>query len=151
MAPNITRSEKSEKPVRNYPASPFRLFEDFFNDWAFRSLEDRRAEAWAPAVDIVEKDGSLMLMTSLPGINDKDVELKIEGQVLTIKGERKSQEATGVIYHQQESRYGVFSRSFTLPDSSDLENIKADYKNGILIISIPQKSELKPRTIKINV
>jgi HSP20 family protein len=150
MTPNITRSEKTEKPVRNYPVSPFRLFEDFFNDWALRSLEDRQAESWAPPVDIIEKEGNLTLMVSLPGMTEKDIDLKIEGQVLTIKGERKSQEASGYAYHQQETRYGAFSRSFTLPDSTDLENVKADYKNGILAVSVPQKPEVKPRIIKVN-
>ena len=150
MAPNITRSERTERLERNYPASPFRLFEDFFNDWAFRSLEDRRAEAWAPPVDILEKDGNLILMASVPGMTEKDIDLKIEGQVLTVKGERKSQEDSGYTYHQQESRYGTFSRSFKLPDSADLEKVEADYKNGILTITVPQKPEVRPRTIKVN-
>ncbi len=149
MAPKITRSE-SDKPSRSYPASPFRMFEDFFNDWAFRSLEGRRGEGWNPAVDVVEKEGNLQLQVSLPGLDEKDIELKIEGQVLTIKGERKSQESEGYTYHQQETYYGTFSRSFTLPESTDLGNIKADYRNGILAISVPQKPEVKPRTIKVN-
>jgi len=150
MTPNIVRSENTEKPNRNYPASPFRLFEDFFNDWAIRSIDDRRSETWTPPVDVIEKDGSLILMASLPGMTEKDIELKVEGQVLTIKGERKSQEAAGYTYHQQESRYGPFSRSFTLPDSANLENIRAEYKNGILSVSVPQKPESKPRSIKVN-
>ena len=148
MTPNIVRSENTEKPNRNYPASPFRLFEDFFNDWAIRSIDDRRSETWAPPVDVIEKDGSLILMASLPGMTEKDIELKVEGQVLTIKGERKYEE--GYIYHQQESRCGAFSRSFKLPDSANLDSVKAEYKNGILIVSVPQKPEAKPRTIKVN-
>ena len=151
MAPRITRSESREKQRGAYPASPFRLFEDFFNDWAFRSLEGRRGESWTPAVDIVERDGNLHLMASLPGLSEKDIELKVEGQVLTIKGERKSQESDGFTYHQQESYYGPFSRAFTLPDSTDLENIKADFKNGILTITVPQKPEVKHRTIRVNI
>ena len=150
MAPKITRSEASDMP-RTYPASPFRLFEDFFNDWAFRSVEGRRAaDTWTPAVDVVEKEGNLHLMAALPGLNEKDIELKIEGQVLTIKGERKSRESEGYTYHQQESHCGTFSRTFTLPDSTDLENIKAEYKNGVLNIAIPHKPEIKPRTIKVS-
>jgi HSP20 family protein len=92
-----------------------------------------------------------MLMIALPGVNEKEIELKVEGQVLTVKGERKSLETDGYAYHQMESHYGVFSRSFTLPDSTDLENIRADYKNGLLTIGIPAKPEVKPRTIKVNV
>jgi HSP20 family protein len=149
MAPNIVRSQNTTTPTRNYPASPFRLFEDFFNDWAVRSIEDRRDEAWTPPVDVAEKDGNLQLLASLPGMTDKEIEIKVEGQILTIKGERKSQETAGCIYHQQESRYGTFSRSFTLPDSANLENIKAEYKNGILTVDIPQKPESKPRIIRV--
>jgi HSP20 family protein len=150
MAPNIIRSEDSQKPVRNYPASPFRLFEDFFNDWAIRSMEDRHDESWAPSVDIMEKDGTLTLMASLPGMTQKDIDLKVEGQVLTIKGESKSPEASECTYHQRESHGGTFSRSFTLPDSANLEDIRAEYKNGILTITVAQKPEAKPRTIKVN-
>jgi len=151
MAPNIIRTENTEKPNRSYPASPFRLFEDFFNDWALRSIEDRRGDSWVPPVDVVEKNGNLMLMASLPGMNEKDIELKVEGQVLTITGERKSQDQAGYTYHQQESRYGNFSRSFTLPDSANLDEIKAEYRNGILAVTVPQKPEAKPRTIKVNI
>ncbi len=151
MAPQITRSDVSEKISRAYPASPFRLFEDFFNDWAFHSLEGKRGESWTPSVDVVEKDGNLHLMVSLPGLTEKDIELKVEGQALTIKGERKSQESNGYTYHQRESYCGTFSRAFTRPDSADLENIKADFKNGILVITVPQKPEVKSRTIKVNI
>ncbi len=149
MAPSIVRSDASETPARGYPTSPFRLFEDFFNNWAARSLEGRRSEGWIPAVDIMEKDGNLLLMISLPGLHEKEIDLKIEGQVLTVTGERKSQE--GYTYHQTESSFGTFSRSFTLPDSADLEAIKADYRNGILTVTIPPKAEVKPRSIKVNV
>jgi HSP20 family protein len=149
MAPNITRSE-NDKVGRNYPPSPFRMFEDFFNDWAVRSAENRRSEGWVPPVDILEREGNLILMVSLPGISEKEVDLKVEGQTLTIKGERKSLEPDAYSYHQAESRFGAFSRSFTLPETTDLDNIKADYKNGILSIAIPQKPEVKPRTIKVN-
>lgn len=148
MTQKMTRPEAQERP-RPYPSSPFRMFEDFFNDWALRSMEGRRTEAWTPAVDIMERDGNLTLMVSLPGLSDKDVELKVEGQVLTIKGERKSLEGNGCSYHQQESSFGPFARAFTLPDSTDLENIKADYKNGILMITVPQKPEARSRTIKV--
>jgi HSP20 family protein len=150
MAQRMTRTEVPNQSGRAYPASPFRLFEDFFNDWVLRSMEGRRSENWTPPVDILDKDGKLILSVTLPGMSEQEIELKVEGQVLTIRGERKSQEADGFVYHQLESYRGSFSRSFTLPDSTDLENIKADYKNGILTIAVPQKPEVKPRTVKIN-
>jgi HSP20 family protein len=149
MAPNISRSE-NDKAARNYPPSPFRLFEDFFNDWAVRSAEGRRAEGWTPPVDVMERDGNLILMLSIPGVDEKAIDLKVEGQILTVKGERKSLESEGYSYHQSESRFGAFSRSFTLPETTDLDNVKADYKNGILSITVPQKPEIKPRSIKVN-
>jgi len=149
MATNIIRSGNPERPVRSYPASPFRLFEEFFNDWTFRSMEDR-AEFWTPALDIMEKEGNLMFMTSLPGMTEKEIEIKVEGQVLTIRGERKSHKDSGYTCHRQESRYGTFSRSIALPDSANPDDIRADHKNGILTISVPQKPEANPSTIKIN-
>ena len=150
MALQIRRSEVPDKSGRaGFPATPFRLFEDFFNDWAMRSWNG--PQEWTPPVDIVEKDGNLIILASLPGLSIKDVELKVEGQTLTIKGERKQQETEGYTYHQTESQYGTFSRAFTLPDSTDLENIKAEFKNGILTIAVPLKPEVKPRNIKINI
>lgn len=150
MAPRIERYENRNKPGRSYPVSPFRLFEDFFNDWALKSLEDSQTEGWAPLADIFERDGNIQLMISLPGMNEKEIDIKVEGQILTVRGERKSPDLEGAIYHRRESRYGNFSRSFTLPESADVNNVKADYKNGILVVSIPQKPEVKPRTIKVN-
>jgi HSP20 family protein len=149
MASKITQSEP-DGVSRNFPPSPFRLFEDFFNDWALRSMDERRGTNWTPPVDIVVNEGNLLLKVSVPGMNEKDIELKMDGQVLTVRGERKSQSAEGYTYHQQESFYGTFSSSFTLPDSTDLGNIKAEYKNGILCIEVPQKPEVKPRRIKIS-
>lgn len=150
MAIGIERYGNRRKTGQRYPASPFRVFEDYFNDWALKSLEDREAEDWTPLADITEKDGNFQLMITLPGMNEKDIDIKIEGQTLTIRGERKSAESDGYTYHRRESRTGTFSRSFTLADSSDLNNIKADYRHGILAVTIPQKPEVKPRTIKVN-
>lgn len=149
MNQKLDRYENQSK--QNYPVSPFRLFEDFFNDWAFRSLENRREKEWTPKTDIAEKDGGLQLMISLPGMDKSDIDIKIEKQTLTVHGNRKPQESEDCAFHRRESHSGRFSRSFTLPDSLALNDIKADYKYGILTITIPQKPEARPRTIKINV
>jgi HSP20 family protein len=150
MAPIIARSDTTDRPAKVYQSSPFRLFGDFFNDWAARSLEAQRSEGWMPPVDIVERDGNLTIMVSLPGMNNKDIELKIEGQVLTVSAERSSKESDGYIYHQRESFHGSFSRSFTLPNSADLQSIRAEYNNGILAVDVPLKPEVKARRIQIN-
>jgi HSP20 family protein len=146
-----TTQQKPETPQGGYPASPFRLFEDFFNDWAFRTAQSH-GEAWRPAVDVLEKDGNILLRVEVPGISEKDIELKIEGSVLTVRGERKPEpKFEEVVYHQVEGFYGNFSRSFNLPETIDAANISANYRNGILTITVPQKPEVQPRTIKVNV
>jgi len=125
------------------------LFDDFLNDTLMPSFP-RINENWLPAVDVLEKDGNLILRAEIPGVNEKDIDLKLEGNVLTLKGEKRqeSQEKRDN-YHRMESYYGSFSRSFTLPESADRDQIKADYKNGILTITIPQKPEVRPREIPV--
>ena len=141
---------KSETPSRVFPEVS-RLFEDFFNDLPWMATMPR-TEGWVPAVDILEKDGNLVLRAELPGMNEKDIDVKLEGNVLTLKGERKlDTEEKKHNYHRVESFYGAFTRSFTLPDTVDTDKIKADYKNGILTVSIPQRPEVRPREIPVSV
>ena len=130
-------------------SDPSRLFEDFFND--FRTVSDDR-QSWMPPVDILEKDGNLVLRAEVPGMEEKDIDLKLEGNVLTLKGERKlSKEDKQNNYHRVESFYGTFARSFTLPETVDVEKIKAEYKHGVLTITLPQKPEVRPREIPVSV
>ena len=83
-------------------------------------------------------------------MNEKDIELKLEGNVLTLKGERKLEEKEDrQNYHRVESFYGTFTRSFTLPNSIQADKIAADYRNGVLTITIPQKPEAKARSIQV--
>ena len=150
MTISIERFGNARKPANTFAATPFRLFEDFFNDWAVRSLRDRVSDGWTPSADVLEKNENINLMVSIPGMSEKDIHLKIEGRVLTVEGERKSPESDGHICHRLESRFGNFSRSFTLPETADSSNIRAEYRNGILTISVPQKQESRRRTIKVN-
>ncbi len=140
---------RSETPSRIWPeTTPF--FEEFFNDPFFTAMT-RPSEKWLPAVDILEKEGNLILRVEVPGVNEKDIDLKLEGNVLTLKGEKKQEhEEERNNYHRMESFYGSFSRSFTLPDTVDRDHIKADYKNGILTVTIPQKPEVRPREIPVS-
>lgn len=143
--PETTRS-------RSFPASPFRLFEDFFNDWAVRAIEsDRERSAWVPPVNVLEKDGNLILKVEVPGVAEKDIDLKIDGSRLTISGEKKQDEKVEASsLHLSEISYGTFTRSFTLPDVVDPDKVGAKFKNGILTITLPSKPEARPRTIKVN-
>jgi len=137
---------RSEAPVAT------RLFEEFFNDFPFAEYFPVSREQWNPAVDIMEKDGNLILRAELPGMTEKQIDLKIEGNTLTLKGERKIEnEDKKNNYHRVESFYGSFMRSFRLPDTADMDKISADYKNGILTVTLPQKPEVKPREIPVSV
>jgi HSP20 family protein len=112
----------------------------------------RGRENWLPAVDILEKNGDMLLRCEMPGVNEKDIDLKLEGNMLTLKGEKKFEHEEGKDnYHRVESFYGTFSRSFTLPDTADTDKIKADYKNGVLTVVIPQRPEVRPREIPVSV
>jgi HSP20 family protein len=150
LIPVLRKSEPvglwSERPI--FPT----LFDEFFGEWPFRSATAETSPGWIPAVDILEKDGNLILRAELPGMNEKDIDLKLDGKVLTLKGERKQEEEQeSHNYHRTERFHGTFSRSFTLPDSADRDQIKADYKSGVLTVTIPQKPEVKPREIPVTV
>jgi len=130
---------------------PFGNFEDLF-DSVFRNVAAPTRENWMPAVDVLEKDGNLVLRVETPGVSEKDIELKLEGRVLTVKGEKKmDNEETRGDYRRIERRYGTFSRSFTLPETADPEKIRAEYRNGVLTVTVPQRPEAKPRDIPVNV
>lgn len=144
-------SQNPDQPEPNPMPSPYRLFEDFFNNWAMRSASTQRQENWKPPVDVLERDNNLIIRAEIPGVDERDIELKLDGRTLTVKGERKAEtEGSGCTYHRIESFYGTFSRSFDLPDSVDTEKISAACRNGVISVTIPQKPEVRSRTIKIN-
>ncbi len=125
-----------------------RLFEEAFTTRG--EEKDLVASTWTPSVDIFETENSLVLSAEVPGIDEKDIEIKIEDNTLTLKGERKFEKETKEEnYHRIERAYGSFYRSFTLPHYIDQDNIKAEHENGVLKITMPKKPELKPRKVKI--
>ena len=107
---------------------------------------------WSPAVDIYETDDEVVVKAELPEINQKDIDIQIENNTVTLRGERKfNKETKKENFHRIERAYGSFSRSFTLPSTIDQEKIRADYKDGILKISMPKREETKPKQIKVAV
>jgi HSP20 family protein len=105
---------------------------------------------WAPAVDIVETDHDLTIKAELPGMDPKDIEARVEGGALYLKGERKFENETNKgNYHRVERSYGSFMRTFSLPTSVDAEKVAAEYKDGVLTLTLPKKEEAKPKTIKV--
>src|SRR6202521_3317896 len=107
---------------------------------------------WAPAVDIFETENELVVKADLPDVNPQDLDIRVENNVLTIRGERKFEtKVHDDNYLRIERAYGSFSRSFSLANSVKTDAIKADYQNGVLTLSIPKREEAKPKQIKVTV
>jgi HSP20 family protein len=131
-----------------------RMFDESFRGARGAASEEDWAlgGSWAPAVDIYEQDGNIVLKAELPGVDAKNVDIRLENNVLTLRGERKlDNEVKKENYHRVERSYGSFTRSFTLPTVVDQEKIKADYSDGVLRLTLPKREEAKPKQISISV
>jgi len=129
-----------------------RMFDESFRGRGTSEDEWSLGGSWAPAVDIYEHEGNIVLTAELPGVDPKDVEVRLENNVLTLRGERKwNGDVQRENYHRVERAYGSFTRSFTLPNVVDTEKIKADFKDGMLRLTLPKREEAKPKQISINV
>jgi HSP20 family protein len=125
-----------------------RLWENFFGERG--ALEP--VEGWMPALDVTETKDNLIVKAELPGIDPKDVEISLSGNVLTIKGEKKQEkEEKDENYHLVERRYGSFVRSIRLPVEVQEDKIEASYKNGVLKVVLPKSEKAKRKEIKIKV
>jgi len=125
-----------------------RLWDDFFGPGR-RSLRPLEPE-WAPAVDVSETADKVVVKAEVPGIEAKDIDISLSGDVLTIKGEKKSaREEKKENYHLVERSYGSFSRSLRLPAAVIADKIEAAYKQGVLTVTCPKKEEVKPKAIKV--
>ncbi len=115
--------------------------------------EPASSRPWSPAVDIFETEHALVLKADLPDVDPKNVAIQMENNTLTLKGERKfeSENGNGKGYHRIERSYGKFVRAFSLPDTVEGEKVKADYKNGVLTITLPKKELAKPRTNNVEI
>jgi len=126
-----------------------RLFEDSFT-------RDRSGHAdlatWAPPVDIYETENELVVKADLPDLQDKDIDVRVENNTLTIRGERKFEKDTNEDnYLRVERAYGSFMRSFSLPNTVSSDSIQAEYRNGVLTLHMAKREESKPKRIKISV
>jgi HSP20 family protein len=123
-----------------------------FEDMSGRKGEEKElmTSSWSPSVDIYETENEVVLTAEIPGVDEKDVEIKVEDNNLTLRGERKFEKETKEEnYHRIERSYGSFFRSFSLPSYIDQDKIEAEHENGILKIKMPKKPELRPRKVKI--
>jgi HSP20 family protein len=141
--------------VRWTPFGDMSLLQNQMNRLFETALQGRTGDAtgttgWIPAADIYESDNDLVVTLDLPGIEPKNVDIRVENNVLTIRGERQlgeKQEAES--FHRVERFYGVFARSFSLTTSVDTEKIRASYNAGVLTITLPKAEAAKPRKIQI--
>ena len=133
-------------PFREFNTLPARVGSFFGKDWD----APLSTTAWNPSVDIFENDNEVVLKAELPGMNAKDIEVRLENNVLMLKGERRFEKETKEEnYHRIEREYGTFSRSFALPTAVNGDMVIAEYKDGVLKIVLPKKEETKPKPIKI--
>ena len=125
-----------------------RVFGDLLSSNDSENSEESRS--WIPTVDITETDSGFEIYAELPGVAQDDVQVSVTDNLLTIKGEKhQKQETENENFHRVERRYGTFQRSFTLPRHVDTANIKAEYKDGILTLTIPKAEAAKPKEIQI--
>jgi HSP20 family protein len=144
-------------PVIKY--NPFQTeFDEFpaglrvFQDSLSRLFSEPASRPWSPAVDIFENENELVLKADVPEVDPKNVGIQLENGTLTLRGERKFEEQrNGKAYHRVERGYGSFVRAFSLPETVDPEKVKADYKNGVLTVTLPKKEVAKPKTVNIEV
>jgi HSP20 family protein len=150
-------------PFRVSPAwDPFRELEEMQSRLASLfgrrlPLPDSREEQfslteWTPPVDIAEDEKEYTIKAELPGVNKEDVKVTVEGGVLSITGERKSEkEEKDKKYHRIERSYGTFIRSFTLPEGTASDKINAEFKDGMLKLHLPKDEKAKPKTVDVKI
>jgi HSP20 family protein len=126
-----------------------RLFHDSFGEGRDEALT---TTSFAPPVDVYEDEHNVTLKIEVPGIDEKDIDVRVENNTLTVHGERKfEKDEKEENYRRVERQYGSFTRTFTLPNTVDTENVAANYEKGVLKIKLAKKAEAKPKQIKVNV
>jgi HSP20 family protein len=138
------------EPFRDMASLQSRL-NQLFND-AARGTDELTTTGFVPPVDIYEDEHNVTLKLEVPGVEEKDLDVRVENNTLTVRGERKfEQEEKEENFHRIERRYGAFTRSFTLPNTVDSEQVDASYTNGVLEIRLAKKAEAKPKQIKVSI
>ena len=136
-------------PLTNLRDEINRLFEDFWGGdvWGPAPLGHGK---WSPTLDVAETDQEVIVKADLPGIDPKDIEITVSGDVLTVRGEKKQEsEEEGKNFHRVERHYGSFARQVHLPTAVDAERIEAKASNGVLTITLPKRPEVQPRRIEV--
>ena len=144
----LTRFE----PIREMAALQDRMSRLWSEQFNSLSGDELNAGSFVPPVDVYEDEHGIQLKMEVPGINEKDIDIRLENNVLTVTGERKlEKEEKQENFHRVERRYGTFSRSFTLPNTVDNESVAASYEKGLLKITLGKRADAKPKQIKVNI
>ena len=150
MAPmSALREMMGFDPFRRFPE---RFFEGFDPGMTTSAERIGRSPAWAPACDIYENNNEIVVKVELPEVMREDVRVSIENNILMIYGERRlSEETKKENYHRVERNYGEFTRSFTLPGFVDMNKVNAEFKDGILRVTLAKREEAKPKQVEVKV
>jgi len=140
------------EPFREFSTLQDRMNRLFRETQGSSEDESLTSSSFAPAVDVYEDEHNVTLKIEVPGIDEKDIDVRIENNALTVHGERKiEKEEKEENYRRVERQYGSFTRTFNLPPTVDAEKVQADYDKGVLKVTLPKKAEAKPKQIKVNV
>ena len=140
------------EPLREFSTLQDRMNRLFRETQGNGQDESLTSSSFAPAVDVYEDEHNVALKIEVPGIDEKDIDVRIENNTLTVHGDRKiEKEEKEENYRRVERQYGSFTRTFNLPPTVDAEKVQADYDKGVLKITLPKKAEAKPKQIKVNV
>ena len=140
------------EPFREFSTLQDRMNRLFRETQGNSQDESLISSSFAPAVDVYEDEHNVTLKIEVPGIDEKDIDVRVENNTLTVHGERKiEKEEKEENYRRVERQYGSFTRTFNLPATVDAEKVQADYDKGVLKITLPKKAEAKPKQIKVNV
>ena len=138
--------------------NPFQEFENLLSRYnrsggSAQQNSDLSFADWAPSCDIEEEEDRYIIKADLPGVDKKDIDVKLENGVISIRGEKQIEKETGkgTKRHRTERFHGTFARSFTLPDAVKDERVEANYKDGVLSLVIPKAEKAKPKSIDIKV
>jgi HSP20 family protein len=141
------------EPFREFATLQDRINRVFRDSYSGTGQDEAlTTSSFAPAVDVYEDEHKVSLKIEVPGIDEKDIDVRVENNTLTVHGERKiEKEEKEENYRRVERQYGSFTRTFTLPTTVDTENVSANYDKGVLKISLPKRAEAKPKQIKVNI
>ncbi|MBD3421065.1 MAG: Hsp20 family protein [Chitinivibrionales bacterium] len=145
LLPSLRRRDRALPSVSS-------MFSDFFNDPFFAMSNRDISGAMWPSIDIVEEKNNYIIRADVPGVDKKDIDVSVLGDVLIIKGEKREESKQSEEgYNHLERAYGSFQRSFTLPDYVDKDNVDAKFKNGVLELSLKKNGEPQPSAKRVEI